>query len=1071
MTMNFGKNYKEYEEYVKKNIFSTYDAEKNKNNDVFIEGPPFCSGAKGGKTNFHPGTAGQSYGKTSLMQYREMKNHDCNNTTGSDVLGFPTIEFTKLLLNLKTQEDINKYGLDNFVKYSLDTIDKYEKSWSEIYENIGRVNTFNDHYRTSDDEYINSLWWSFKKLYEENYIIKGAKVLPYSYKCKSVISNFEAKESRQQMNLNTIYIKIRALDQPENTYYLIWTTTPWSIPGNMALCVNPKYKYIKVYHKDGNVYIVEEHSINIFEKDEIIKSEFYCYGKDLENKEYQPPYNYYNDIKHKILCDDFVTQNSEKKNSKESSEDDDDNKETTGIVHVSPFFAEEDYKAIIKNKVLTSKQVLSMNPVNEDGEYKIKDELIKGRLVFEINKDIINDLRERGYLYKTKQVSKMMALCPRTHTQLLHIISEAYFVDVSREDVKQLLLELNNKTEWHPSYMKTRYEQWIKNIENWCISRNQVFAAPIPIWVSEDNDEIVISNKKDLEQYQLNIDINDIKSNLSNEMDKVIITKDNKTYKRVSYTFDCWYCSGASFFARHNYPENELKEFNNEYIGEFCLEGKEQYNKWFYTSSVLAGLLFKKPFCKHIINTGLVLAEDGTKMSKSKGNFKTPEELLEKYGSDSIRLYFLKSPMMEGENIKFNENEIIQVKQKLIQFINSVLLYQEYREYIYKTDNYGYDKDINNTESLNIFDKWIISRVEELTMNINNNLSKYKLKGNVLMILDFIEDLTNSYIKLSRDRIKGLINREEQNTSNNVLGYVINKFVKVSAPFMMYTSEYIYNNIRKYTNETATTLKYVDYPEYDKTKYNEEILKNIKIFNNVLTLSRNLRLKDKKASSLLKPVQSVKVLHNDKSFLEFISKFTFELKQELNTDNLMIEEDSKYIEYKVNINFKELSKNHKSIMKEIKNIVKNYTQEELKEGYNNKYLTYKDEKFTNEELQIIECIKYEEQKNHLISIDNNLVIDIEIVDNEELTNTYIMRQVIREIQQKRKELGLHFYDKIKIELSSKNNEIFEKRLENMKLRLKCNDIELTTEELENKLEVEDINDNHVGTITYKIIIL
>ena len=1095
-------NYNNFEEEIIEYIIKKVKIEEVKTGkSFFAEGPPFVSGVKlndimkqrikkclesiGIKdeielTNLHWGTMLQILIKSTIINYHMMiKDKNINHTTGSDALGFPTIDFCKSMLDLKTNEDINNYGLDKFVNYSIKNIYKYEDKWDNIFNSFGRICGKEDHYRTCDYDYINNLWFCFKILYEKKYIYKGAKVLPFSYGLHSVLSNFEASECYEKVNAETVYFKLQKKDEL-NTFYIAWTTTPFSIIGNIALCVNPLEMYSKVYMKDNNIYIISKKQIEkVFNKKEIERIEDYKIGKEMKGEEYIPVYDYFKDIKHIIIYDDYV----------KIGED-----ESTGIVHISPFLGDDDFRVITENNIMDALEILNRSPIDNNGEYIFDDELIKHRLVFDTSKDIIKNLKFRNLIYKTKQINHTYPYCPRTHTPLINKVSEAYFINVSKQEVKDKLLKFNENVNWYPSSAKQKYINWIKNIKDWCISRSQVFGAPIPIWINEENnEEIVLSSAEDLKYYQVLINgavcnITKIKSNLSNIIDNIIILKDGKQYKRINYTFDCWFCSGASSFARFkNVKENLFDFYDIDYMNEFACEGIEQVNKWFYCSAVLCAILFNKPFCHNIMCSGLVLAEDGTKMSKHKGNYDPPEILIKKYGADSIRLYLLKSNVCEGENLKFNENDIPQIKQKLIQFMNACILYNEYGGYLYNQKNIKFDNiDINLkiNDLDNIFDKWIISKIEELTDFINNQLSNYKLKNCAVKIIDFIDDFTNSYIKLNRDRIKGLIDNKEQINSIKTLQYVIFKFIKLIKPFIPFISEKAYQELKKYNNEKEDNLYYVDYPKFNKDNYDKDIIKNIKIFNDIITLSRSLRQTDTRSSSLKKPVKSIKILHNDLEFLNFVKSFEDILENELFTLNLSFENVDKYEEYIIEFNKRETAKYHKSIMKDLNKIINslNDNKEYLKHCYYSKELIkYNDIEFNINEYIIKPIINYDKKENHLITIDNSgLVIDIEIEESEIVNNEYMIRQIIKSIQNKRKDLGLHFYNEIQCNIYFEEKkyevEFCNNKKDNIMNKLHCNDINffnvciVSDCDKFNKLEILDLNGILRFTIYYEIII-
>lgn len=1020
MEFNTSFNYENDISLIKGEVYTTEPI------PVFYEGPPFCSGIvnkndpnpKKIKTNFHSGTVLQSLCKSVYQMFYELNGKQINYTTGSDCHGMPSEQFAMAKLGLKTTNDVFDYGLNNFTKYCKDLIYQYEDSWYEIYKRLGRTINRNDHYRTMDNEYMESIIYAFKTMYDKGYIYEGTKILPYSYSCETALSNFEAKENYKTINTETVYFKCPLKSNPDISF-LVWTTTPWTIPSNIALCVCPNAKYVLVTDKDNNKYIIGENMKNNINN---IKScEFYAFGKDMVNTEYISPMDFYNDIKHIVLADDFVS---------------DEDVKSTGIVHISPFFGESDYNVIVQNNIMTPKEILDRLPIDDKGIFnKYENDYIdiNNKLVFDTDKIIIKYLKSKNIIYKTKQIAHSYPHCPRSKTPLIYKACTGYFVKVTA--IKDKLYEHGNKINWQPEFIKNRFMQWVDNIQDWCISRTRFFGTPIPIWKSEDNDKIIIGSIEELEQLT-NIKINNLHYDI---ITKIIIEKNGKKYYHEPFTFDCWFESGAASFAQYGWPFKNKNLFDkSEYMFEFTVEGYEQYNKFFYTSLVLSIILFDKTFCKNILCTGLILSADGKKMSKSSGNFIDPEDILEQYGSDSYRLYLLNSPATEGENFKFIIEDIKNTKQKIIQLLNAVKFFGEY--YIKNSNNECIDKN-NVTIKYNDFDIWIYSRIKEVANLIKENLSNFKIKNNCKLIYDFIEDLTNYYIKLNRNRIKGIYGYNEQYTSIYVLKNVLDIFVKIIYPFMPFTAGHIFKYLKTLNIVKEENIYNCLYPDVNLC-YDDNMIKNMKIFQDVLITARATRLKSKNTESVKKPVRNIDIVHTDINVIEFLKKFENILLTELNTMNINFVHDTTSTIFSIQPDFKELSKNKKQYMKQIKNIIADIEanqQNDIKNSYDTGNVIINNNiGFTTKEFIIKPIMNYKTNENNIFSINGNLVIDIDTVINEDLNNYYMKQQIVREIQHMRKDKGLRVSDKIHIIMSSMElNDIIKNNIEYFNKKLHC----------------------------------
>jgi len=979
----------------------------------FLDGPIFTN-ING---SLHLGHALQSYIKSSQFHYKSMNNYYFQNMIGQDNHGSPIQQYMNEKLNLHSFEEITNYGLKRFNDECNIAIDNVVNThWKEFFELNGRMLNMDYNYKTRDLNYMESVWWSFKQLYEKNLIYYGYKILSFSYTCRCSWSKSELEY--KSINTKSIYVVIPLLND-SNLNIIIWTTTPYTLLTNTHICVNPNAKYVKVYDKKTNKwYIVSDKCVNNLQfEDPII--EYYKMGHEMIGEKYIPLFDdlqhIHND--HHIICDDYVL----------------DNEIGTGCVHINPCHGEDDYNVVIKNNLLTYEQIKNLCIVNDDGTYKSGKYI--GKLIFDADEFIINDLKHEEKIIRIQTITHDYPHCWRTDTKLFFKISPSYFVAVTQ--IKEKLLENNKKINWNPEWVGKKYEHWINNINDWSISRNHIFGTPIPIFTDENFTETICIGSIDelMELCELTERPTNIHTDFVWNLRIVSKTTGNILYP-IKSCLDCWYESGASTFAQYHYPFENREYIDDKelYINDYVVEGLDQYKLWFNYLLILSTMLFDKIPYKNVNITGMILDKNGNKFSKRLKNYCDAMELVKKYGSDYIRLYFLSSPLLRAEPLYFDENNINKTKKKIIPYINAIKLLLEH---IQTYESHG-NEFIINLDTNNILDIWIISKIRKLLDDVVNSMDNYKIDDATNHVIGFINELTNWYIRLNRDRLKGKKEEAEQIQSLNILLFVVLNYCIISAPFMPFLSEYIFQRIKIYyiNFRNIESVFLCNYPNITEFIFNNDIITSVLRIQDLIQIIRRLRQDTKFASNKV-PLSKIIIAHANNNFINDIKQFHNLLLKEANC--FEIEYNDNYdIIYNVKQNFKTFGKKFKTNTQIVKNKLIGIPQEILKQFYNDEINSYELDEFMIEKNDIIiEAQPTLVCENYKIYYTNELFVGIDKTYNDNIKNTHMLKLLVNNTQKIRKNNGLHLWDKIIIKYDTNaefkniimnNHEFLEKEL-------------------------------------------
>ena len=840
---------------------------------VFLEGPPTANGTP------HPGHVLTRIMKDVVLRYYTMKGFYVPRRAGWDTHGLPVEIEVEKKLGLKTKQDIEKYGIEKFNQECRKSTFRYENEWIEMTRRVGFWIDMDNPYITLENDYIESVWWSLKQLWEKGYLYKGYKVVPYCPRCGTALSAHEVAQGYKSVTEPSIFVKFKLKD--ENAYFLAWTTTPWTLLSNVALAVHPDEPYLKIKYRGEILILAEERVARLFKGEEYEILDRFM-GKELEGKEYEPLFTYERPEKKAwyVICADFVTMD-----------------EGTGIVHIAPAFGEEDYEAGREYDL----PVVQL--VKKDGTFDEKVEPWKGMFVKDADPLIIKHLEERGLIFAVQDYTHDYPFCWRCDTPLLYYAMESWFIAVSK--FRKQLVENNETVEWYPDHIKHgRFGDFISEAKDWALSRNRYWGTPLPIWrCKKCGNEICVGSVEELKKLSKEFpEKYDLHKPFVDDLE-VMCPNCNSRMEREPYVIDCWYDSGSAFFAQWHYPFENQEEFEENFPVDFICEALDQTRGWFYSLMTISTLLFNRAPYRRVLTLGLVLDKEGQKMSKSKKNYLDPNYIFDREGADAMRWYFLSTnaPWMP---IRFYEDAIKETLGKFIlTFWNSYRFYKSYSSLDKFDPTRGYIPIDRRRE----IDRWIISRLQKLIMEVTENVENFNIHKATRAIEEFvIEDLSNWYIRRSRKRLWVEEENEDKLSCYSTLYDVFLTLSKLSAPFIPFLAEVIYQGIRHDDMEESVHL--CDYPEVNSSLIDEDMEKAMDVVREIADMGRAIRSRagvkiryplgraivvcDENVEKKISPLMGlVKEEINVKS-VEF-SRDTAEYSKEIEKGDYLIEESEK----------------------------------------------------------------------------------------------------------------------------------------------------------------------------------
>ncbi len=731
---------------------------------VFYDGPPFISGVP------HHGTLLSSIVKDAIPRYQTMKGKRVERVWGWDAHGLPAERYTEKKLGIHSRKEVLEFGLEKYINATRENMLETSSAWEDVIDRIGRWVDFKGAYKTMDKDYMESIWWAFKTLYDKGKIYEGEKVLMYCTLDGTPLSKAEVtmdSGAYQDVTDPSVYVKFKLED---GSTMLAWTTTPWTLPANTALAVNPELDYIEVKVGDEQFILAEELAAKVLtdEKHQPLQYEVLrkIKGSELVGKKYQPLLGVDRGANaHKVWAADYVS-----------------NEDGTGIVHLAPAYGEEDFELAKENNIPV------VHVIDQNGFYTESDWV--GQNVWEANKPIAKDLHERGIVWKIEYVRHSYPHCHRCGTRLMYRAHPSWFLNIDAQ--RKLMLEKNEPINWFPEHVKHgRFEKNIEQAPDWNISRDRFWATAMPVWKSPSGKVKVVGSYAELKELS-GVELDDYHRPW---VDEIVFDIDGETYTRIDKVMDSWFEAGSMPFAQFHYPFENVEKFEKNFPGDFIVEYIGQVRAWFYYMHAMSIALFGTNSFKNVIVTGNVAGNDGRKMSKSYGNYTDPNELMDKFSADSLRFLLLSSPLLNGEDFALQDKEVGDVARKLGMIWNMYDFFTMYAE----VDGWEFDPEkpftLNPDDLNNPLDKWIVSRVHQLNQHITEHMDAYNIPETMAEILPFIDDASNWFVRRSRRRFWKSEDDNDKNDAYRTLHYVLLKLSVLLAPFTPFLAEELYQKL------------------------------------------------------------------------------------------------------------------------------------------------------------------------------------------------------------------------------------------------------------------------------------
>ncbi|MDR0410006.1 MAG: isoleucine--tRNA ligase [Spirochaetaceae bacterium] len=977
-------------------------AGQNANEFVFYDGPPFATGLPH-FGHFVPNTI-----KDIIPRYQTMKGKHIERRFGWDCHGLPVENLIEKELGLNSKTDIERYGAARFNEACRASVLRYVSEWRRIISRLGRWVDFDNDYKTMDAPYMESIWFVVKTLFERGLLYEGYYILPYCPRCATVLSNHELNMGGYKDVHDpaiTVRFKIREgskpassfanagadVDIPPGSYFLAWTTTPWTLPSNMALTLGPEIDYVLIEDTaSGEHYILAEARLSAYYKEGEYKIIWRTKGASLAGVEYEPLFPYFAAAREhnafRSYTGDFV-----------STED------GTGIVHTAPGFGEDD------QRVLRGSGVPVVCPVDAECKFTAEVPDYAGRFVKDCDKDIIERLKQENRLLKRAQIFHAYPHCWRCGHPLIYRAVSSWFVDVQK--IKKDMLTANEEINWVPAHIKHgRFGKWLEGARDWAISRNRYWGNPLPIWKCPDCGKVIcvggIAELKELSGKEPK----DLHKHFVDEI--TIPCECGGTARRVSEVLDCWFESGSMPYAQNHYPFENKEFFESHFPADFINEGLDQTRGWFYTLTVLAAALFKRPAFKNCVVSGLVLASDGKKMSKSLKNYTDPMDAVNMFGADALRLFLVHSAVVKADDLRYSDEGVREALKSII-----LPLWNAYSFFVTYANIDGVTPAAPPDVPFNPLDKWILSESQTLITRVGGALDSYDLSRAIDPIVGFIDLLNNWYIRRSRRRFWRAAQDgadSDKNEAYAALFEAILTLVKIIAPFTPFIAETIWQNLRR--PEDPVSVHLADWPVPREDRFDRGLEFKMSCVRRAVTLGRALRsaynIKNRQ------PLRMVSLVTRDNSEKSALLEMEDIIREELNVKTVVwSDKEEDLVEYQAKANFrvlgKELGKDMKAAAEEIESLSRSEIQSVIEGAALSIEAGGRTIELSIEKLDV----KRIEKTGLKVINEGSLTVALDTEISEELAMEGMARDLVRGAQNLRKESGFEVSDRVRLHLS------------------------------------------------------
>jgi isoleucyl-tRNA synthetase len=947
----------------------------------FYDGPPFATGLP------HYGHLLAGTIKDVVPRYKTMKGFCVPRRFGWDCHGLPVEQEIEKAFNLSGAHAIEEFGVDQFNEECRKIVLRYTAEWKSVVERMGRWVDFDNTYRTMDLTFMESVWWAFKKLFDLGLVYEGHKVMPFSAKLGTPLSNFEASENYKDVDDPSITVAFELNSNPLESL-LAWTTTPWTLVSNLAVMAGPEIVYVKIKDtKSGHFYWLAEARLGAYFKDaqeyEIVDR---LLGQQLADVTYKPLFDYFADRQQqgafKVILDPGVSV-----------------EEGTGFVHCAPAFGEADFYAAKRAGIEL------VCPVDGNGLYTADIAEYTGLFVKDADKDIIKRLKASGKLYHQTTLRHRYPFCWRSDTPLIYKAVTTWFVAV--EKIKDKMIKANQSIHWTPGHIKEgRFGKWLEGARDWAISRNRYWGTPLPLWRSEDGELLCLGSIQEL----MDLTGEKIKDLHRHFIDHLTIERNGKVFKRIPEVFDCWFESGSMPYAQNHYPFENQRLFEENFPADFIAEGADQTRGWFYTLTVLSAALFNKPAFKNVIVNGIVLSSDGAKMSKRLRNYPDPMEVVHKHGADAIRLYMMHSPAVKADDLCFKESGVeLVLRQVLIPFWNAYSFFLTYAN-IYQFKPEGAFKKPHA-----LIDRWIVSQLNKLIHDVETGMDGYDLSLAVEPFVGFIDQLTNWYIRRSRRRFWSDQDTADRQEAFATLYYVLMNLAKIAAPFVPFIAEAIYRNVRHDGDPISVHLCH--YPTYRAEWRDLDLEEGMAWLQKVVSLGHALR-KDYKLK-VRQPLALAEIACASSGHLQFLESQKHLIEEELNVKKVLFHcDESPFVKLKVKPNFRILGKKIGGAMKAFQERIAQFTEKELQLLLAGKSIEVEvlGQPYTlgPEDVEIERTA----QEGLVAATSHEMTIALNTTLNEDLIVEGLAREIVNKVNTMRRENQYAVSDRISLKIDS-----------------------------------------------------